>query len=84
MNTYTPRTSFCPECNGNRYITDQDNLGFVDRTCDLCDGFGKTDAACAWCEVVRPLDDEGYCEKCMTVVSAPVADLGSGWFRSAA
>lgn len=74
---YVFRQEDCDTCGGQGGITYPEGPGYVTYRCDDCDHTGQVDAACADCLVVKPLDDEGYCEKCADASSLPLAEFAA-------
>ena len=69
--TYSFRTVDCDECEGAgcfhsavHVATEYLDADLSEFPCEACEGSGEVDAACADCLVVRPLDDEGFCQPC--------------------
>lgn len=73
---YSFRTTDCDTCGGHRFVTDIGDDGFVARHCGECER-GQVDATCADCLVVKPLDDEGFCERCADASSLPLAEFAA-------
>ncbi len=71
LGAYRFRTVDCDECGGHgriygfaHAVGEAFDGDYHEQSCDECNHTGETDAACADCRTVRPLDDEGFCEPC--------------------
>lgn len=61
--TFRARTSDCPDCHEGKYES-RGRYGYIEHICETCDGLGEVDCACAECNVIRPLNDDGLCRDC--------------------
>lgn len=76
---YRFREAACDNCDGSGLMGSEWSDGFPDTvTCDECSGSGDTEAACAYCARIAPLDGEGSCRDCN---DESVVELPSGWSR---
>lgn len=83
MNEFRARTQPCGDCYEGKYES-RGRYGYIEHVCETCDGLGEIDCACAECNVIRPLNDDGLCRDCSSLIELEVEELPNGRFRVAA